>query len=295
MNSLGASIKKVRVSKGLTQSYICNHSHVSQSNYSKFEKGLLDIRASSFIDILDSMDLPLQEFMYIHNQFELSSKESILNKFFGVPFHGIDELKNLQKECRSYLIDHDSSVIKDIFTLTEALIALHKDNNFDKAQKIARPIWNRLSKNDALYLYDLFFLNAILYIFPIESALHIKSLLIKGFKKYEEYPNALPIFLNVYINLSLLFIKNEKYADALEGLELIENLCKKKRLYFQLAIIIIRKGICLTHLNESGFTEIEKGLHLLEAFEEIEVLNIMKEEAKAYAAHPGKMGGCSNP
>ncbi|WP_193769086.1 helix-turn-helix domain-containing protein [Metasolibacillus meyeri] len=94
MNLIGLSVKQIRISKGLTQSYISDYCQISQSNYAKFEKGIIDIRASTFISILDSMDIPYHEFMYIHNKYNLSKKDAILYKFFNIPFNGIEELNN---------------------------------------------------------------------------------------------------------------------------------------------------------------------------------------------------------
>lgn len=282
MDLIGVSIKQIRISKGLTQSYVSEHCQISQSNYAKFEKGSIDIRASTFISILDSMDIPYHEFIYIHNKYKLSKKDDILYNFFNVPFNSIDELNSLQMECRSYLLSYNSPIIKEVYTLSKALLLIYKNNDFNKARQIAKPIWDRLCKSNDLYLYDLYFFNAILYIFSIEEALNLKDFLIRGYEKYKNLNNTIHIFLNTHINFSLFFIEHKRYADALSYLDIGEKICKKQRLYFQLAVIYIRKGICLFNITRNGEDEIEKGINLMKMFEENEALKILIEEIKIY-------------
>ncbi len=185
-------------------------------------------------------------------------------------------------ECRSYLSSYNSPIIKEAYTLSKALLMIYKYNDFNEARQIAKPIWERLCKSNDLYLYDLYFLNAILYIFSFEEALNLKNFLFRGYEKYKNLNNTIPIFLNTHINLSLLSIEHKRYIDALKYLDIAENICKEQRLYFQLAVIYIRKGICLINLTRKGKKEIEKGLNLMRMFDENEALIILRQEIKIY-------------
>ncbi|WP_342558320.1 hypothetical protein [Metasolibacillus sp. FSL K6-0083] len=70
--------------------------------------------------------------------------------------------------------------------------------------------------------------------------------------------------------------------STLKYLDIAENICKEQRLYFQLAVIYIRKGICLINLTGKGKKEIEKGLNLMKMFDENEALIILRQEIKIY-------------
>lgn len=280
--SMGSVIKKIRSSKGLTQSYISNKSKMTQSNYSKFEKDSLEIRAASFILILDTMDISLQEFSFISNNYKLSNKEQILMDFFNTPYQSIEDLTKIQKRCFEYLDRNESSIIKDVTLICKALIIISDKNDFNEARLIVKPIWNRLSVNNEFYLYDLYLINSILYIFNIEEVLQMRDYLGRCYKKYKDYPFVNSIFINTYINISLLLIENQKYYEALKDLDFIYEICKKQKLFFKIAIILIRKGICIQKLNGDGKESIEKGLLWLESFEEEAALKIMKKEIETY-------------
>lgn len=89
---LGNTLKKIRISKGITQKEVAQHTSISQSNYSKYEMGKIDISTTILISILDYFDISLQEFIFLCNEYGLSEKEKILHQFFNVPFHQKGEL-----------------------------------------------------------------------------------------------------------------------------------------------------------------------------------------------------------
>ncbi|MEK4626801.1 helix-turn-helix transcriptional regulator [Solibacillus sp. FSL R7-0682] len=282
MNSIGETLKEIRLAKGITQTYISKEAEITQSNYSKYEKGNIDMGSEAFLRILETMDVQLQEFMYIQNDHQLSKKEAILLNFFKLPFHNLSALSELQNKCIKYLEQSNSVLIQDILILIEALKIIYIENDLAKGRQIVAPIWNRLCKNDELFVYDIYFLNAILYIFSLEEVLNIKHYLLRAYKKYQDFPNTLAIFVNLHINISLLLLENKLYEESLDTLEIVEEICTKKRQYFQLSIIYIRKGICLNNLKKNGDDLIEKGIHWLQMFDEVDALEIMQNEIDLY-------------
>lgn len=282
---MGTVLKKIRVSKGITQKQITQHTGISQSNYSKYEMGKIDISNTYLISIIDYLDISLQEFIYLCNEYNLSEKENILKNFFNVPFHKVEDLMKIKNICTQFLAHTYSNLIKDISILCDALIVIYKNNDYEMAREIARPIWNRLSNNNELYVYDLYFINAILYIFPNDEILHIKDFTIRAYNKYQNFPNMISIFINVHLNMSLILIENRLFKDALHTLEQIELLCKSKKLYFQLAILLIRKGICFSNLENhinNGNILIEEGKRYLMVFSENASYDILTKEIELY-------------
>lgn len=286
MNTIGNTLQKIRLAKGITQTYISKEAEITQSNYSKYEKGNIDMGSEALLRILETMDIQLQEFMYIHNGHYLSEKEIILQNFFELPFHNLSVLTNLQNKCIEYLEQSNSVLIQDILIIIEALKIIYIENDLEKGRQIVAPIWNRLCKNDELFVYDLYFLNTILYIFSLEEVMNIKHYLLRAYKKYQDFPNTSPILFNLHINISLLLLENKLYEESLDTLEIVEEICTKKRQYFQLAIIYIRKGICLNNLAKDGEDLIKKGMHWLQMFEEVDALAIMQNEIDLYNINP---------
>ncbi|MER2037653.1 MAG: helix-turn-helix transcriptional regulator [Solibacillus sp.] len=282
MNTIGNTLQKIRLAKGITQTYISKEAEITQSNYSKYEKGNIDMGSEALLRILETMDVQLQEFMYIHKGHQLSVKELILQNFFELPFHNLSVLTELQNKCIKYLEQSNSALIQDILIIIEALKIIYVENDLAKGRQIVTPIWNRLCKNDELFVYDLYFLNTILYIFSLEEVLNIKNYLLRAYKKYQDFPNTLAIFVNLHINISLLLLENKIYDECLDTLKIVEEICINKRQYFQLAIISIRKGICLNNIEKNGNYLIEKGIHWLQMFDEVDALEIMQNEIDLY-------------
>lgn len=56
INTIGETLKNIRLSLGLTQSQVCNNV-MSQSNYSKVEKGEIDISFSKMVELLNHLDM----------------------------------------------------------------------------------------------------------------------------------------------------------------------------------------------------------------------------------------------
>lgn len=284
-NKIGITLKRIRKAKGLTQKDVTEYVGISQSNYSKYEIGKVDVNSEYLVRILDRMDITFQEFYFIHNNYNVSSKEEILQSFFNIPFQNLDELIKFKFICNEYLSKNYSDIIQDVITLCEAVLLIHKNNDFKTAREISTPIWNRLSKNDELFIFDIYFLNAILYIFSIEEALNIKEFVMRAYRKYNNFPKIVSVFVNLHINISLLLIENQHFQKALDTLNQVEALCRRKRLYFQLPIILIRKGICLNNLKKnttSGNLLIEDGKKYLKLFSEHEALKMLESEVSMY-------------
>ena len=289
---MGTVLKKIRVSKGITQKQITQYTGISQSNYSKYEMGKIEISNFYLISILEYLDISLQEFIYLCNDYNLSEKEAILKNFFNIPFHKVEDLMKIKNICTQFLTHTYSNLIEDVSILCDALIVIYRNNDYKMAREIARPIWDRLSNNNELYVYDLYFINAILYIFPNDEILHIKDFTLRAYDKYQNFPNMVSIFINIHLNIALVLIENCLYKDALHILEQIELLCKNKKLYFQLAILLIRKGICLSNLenhNNYGDILIEEGKRYLMVFSENESYDILMKEIELYTKIPSNI------
>lgn len=282
--NIGRIIKQIRTSKGLCQSDIAKYSGIAQGNYSKFENEQIEVRASVFLKILDRLDISLEEYKYISNEYNLAYKESILKKFFYISHHDEESLEIIKWECKNYLKHKESAAIRDIKTICKALICITVSNDFREAKKIALPIWTRLSKSNALYLYDMYFINAIMYIFSVEEALNIRAFLLREYKKYKKMPYSKALIRIAYLNMSLLLIENNKYDLANDDLDLCIKICKEDRMYLHLAVCYIRKGICGSWENHfEAETLIQKGLDILDILEEKQLLQIMLDEVNKYS------------
>lgn len=88
INTIGETLKNIRLSLGLTQSQVCKNI-MSQSNYSKVEKGDIEISFPKMIVILNCLDMSVDEFMYIENGYKKYTN-SYMGKLNNLRFNDIE-------------------------------------------------------------------------------------------------------------------------------------------------------------------------------------------------------------
>lgn len=279
---LGNLVKEIRTSKGMTQIEISESANITQSTYSKFENDQIEVRASTLDRILSKLDISMEEFKFILNGYQLSDKDRILNKFFQVPYNNIALLNEIYEECNQMLQKEENVLIRDIQTLCKSLAPLLESGEFESGRLYARQIWQRLSHNNNLYYYDIYLLNAILFVFPLDEMLGIYQYLKRGFEKYKNFQNMSRVALSTSLNIAVVLITEKLYKDALEELEITLPKCKEQKLFIPLAIGYVRKGICLNNISNNGNEWINKGLFMLEVLEEHDTYEHLKKEIELF-------------
>ncbi|MBD8036291.1 XRE family transcriptional regulator [Solibacillus sp. A46] len=284
MNNYGETVKKIRVGKGFSQKYVSSNI-CTQGNFSKFELGEnKDIKHSTLSEFLVRIETSYDEFKYINNGYSMPLRDEIINNFYNQSYNNSDDLLQLQQSCISYLKEcPEDKLINKINIIIKSLSILANTNDIHHAKLLAEPIWTELSRRDNLYLSDIFLLNAILYIFPVETAEEMKKFAFRHIEKYKNFQNINRIKINFLINLSLLYLKNSDYNMALNQLESSIELCKLEKQFINLSICYIRKGVCLSNSGTCGLFWINKGMNMLEVLDQFDLLSILKAEVKKYS------------
>ena len=114
----------------------------------------------------------------------------------------------MEQSCNLYL-SHSSTdkFIININIVVKGLIVFANSVEYDQAHIIIAPIWKELSLRNTLYLADIYLLNAILFIFPIETAMEIKKFAFRQIEKYRNYQNIERLKINFLINLKIEVLK----------------------------------------------------------------------------------------
>lgn len=147
------SLKKIRESKGVSQAQIA-FGALSQSNYSKFENGLIDINSAAFIKILDNLDIGLDELLFITNGYNYSEKENIFRTFFRSPVNDINTLKKVKLDCEQYLNGHKDNIISVIDKNCESLIYSIDKGDVDAAKSIAEDLLKEFKDKESLFIKE---------------------------------------------------------------------------------------------------------------------------------------------
>lgn len=245
MNSYGETLRKIRLNVNLSQQKFCDEI-MSQSNYSKIEKGLVEVTFTHLVQLLKKINVKVEEFLWIHENHQdvYSNMDSLIANYSK----GEGYLKQLQKR----ILDNSAPTIydKEIASIIDAFLLIEK-NKWEDAKNTVKHIWQRLENVDTYYYYDLQVLNMILFILPVETAYQLFTLTRRKVLIRSNFRNTHNLIENMHTNIILMLITNKKYQEALEELdEHIPNLIKQNYL-LKLAINYIRKGYVtkLLHLK----------------------------------------------
>lgn len=279
--TVGETLKKIRESKNYTQKFVTD-GIIGQPTYSKIERGDVDPTYPRFINLLRRLDVSEEEFHYLMEGSHVSEKEKLIQSFFMLNFNESSAIEAIKKKLKSYLSKNKDYILQDIYYICEALLAVSLNNDFSTAKKYAEKVWKRLEKFDQWYLMEIRLINAILFIFPPETAISISQKIVSQLKNYSTRESNI-LLHNIQLNLSMLLIENKKFEQALEHLEDLVFRFKAARNYHHLAIVYARKGVVLENLGkESAETFYEKAFKLMDAMEEYELEKAAREEIAYY-------------
>lgn len=284
MNNYGKKVKSIRIGKGYSQKYV-SEKICTQGNYSKFELGdNNDIKYSTLEEFLTRLEVSFEEFKYIGNDYNMHFRDKIIYDFYHQSYNKIENLLDLKSRCEKYLKkSKNDKFIKNIHITLEGLLVLAKFDNHKEAMRIVYPIWDELSKRGDLFMSDIFLLNSILFIFPIETAVEMKNFAFRHIEKYKGFQNTNRLKINFSINISSLYIEEKKYKEALKPLDEAIEMCKSEQQYINLAICYVRKGICMKNLIIESDIWINKGFDILNVLEQPQLIEILEEEIKSHS------------
>lgn len=283
MENYGATIKQIRIGKGMTQKEVCM-GIISQGNYSKFESGENpDIKVTILQALLLRLNLPMDEFFYIHNGYKNHEKMAIQRALYESLYNDPEILEDHLQRAKHYLQHEPNDQDMQIFAqMIKGLIVLAKTGDFEQTCKLVEPIWEKLSKRNELLVSDIYILNNILFVFPLETAMDILQFLLRQIERYGDYRQVKRIYYSLVLNASLLQIRAQQFSEGTALLDTVLPNLQQQRLYAHLAVGYIRKGICLHNLSKDGTAWIEKGKHILLAVELNKMWNTLEEEIKKY-------------
>ena len=186
-------------------------------------------------------------------------------------------------KCEKFLANYTDPSVTFINKLCVILYNSLEEKEISLNENTAQYLLDEFKTKENLYIKDIYLINSIFFLFPIETAHLTMRYIETALKKYGDYQSINRMEVNLRLNYSLMLIKNRAENEALNQLLRALPITKEYKLSIQMAILYIRIGICYNNLNisiDSCF--IKKGLSILEVLDEFEVLNLMKSEIQNY-------------
>lgn len=276
------TIKKIRLDKGMSQKD-ASKGYLSQSNYSKFENGIIDIPITAFQGVLSNLHMTLEEVLYIQNDYTYSTAEQLFREFFTTPVHNLTSLNRLIDKCEVYLEKTNDAFIDLICNVCHVLKENILQDDIYSARTKAKFLLQHFNKRDTLYEKDIYLISTVFFLFPLETARLTIEYVENAIERYGEFNAVRKIYANLYTNYGLMLMKEGFYKDAISAFEKALPVIQKYKLTIQLGVVYTRIGICATNLNIPLYSDyINKGVQILEITEEVEIAQIMKEEIAKY-------------
>lgn len=285
--SLGSIIKQIRIQKGITQAEASSNV-ITQSNYSKFELGKIDITATALFKILNNLDIGFEEFIMLYENEYSNDLNEIINNFFKMGSNRKEHLLQIRKLSKDYLdkTNIDNQTLQHIIELTYALEAISDHQDYEKAKFYANPIWKKLQKRDRWYLREITLLNTILYIFPFETVKEITKRSLYFLDKYPQIASIQILKVNLLINISLICIKKENYKLATSYLTQSLNITNLIPIEFYKVLVEMRLAYCKASIDEEYIVNIKSSIMYFYSTNNTEMLNHLKKEAQQYCKNP---------
>lgn len=274
----GSTFKKVRQSKNLSQKQVAKDC-IHQTSYSKFELNNISVSIDIFLELLKNVDLSPTEFLYIHNGYQHSKHEKIIQSFFNMTFINVPLLEEIVAELENDY--EDNQLLKDIYHLSKGLITIKKTGSFEESFMYANGVWNRLQKYDSWYLSDIFLINNILFLFPLKTAVSISNFAINQLQKYLDYDSKIKLLVNtIQFNVVHLLIRDHQFKEAFHLNEKVIASFKEIKRYYHIAISELRHQMLLKKIDPQKYShnKVEKLFVLAEILEDTNLTNHLTEE-----------------
>lgn len=283
MITYGTSLKRIRKNKGYSQKKIASN-HIAQSTYSNFESNKSEIHSSSFLHLLNQLQLTSEEFQYVHNNYNFDSLSEIKQQFFQLPYNNRKEIMKLSNSIDAYLVTNQNIFLEELKCICEALLVLEDSGDLVKAKEKVFTVWERLSRYDQWYLMDIKIINVILYFFEDDIAIEVTNKLLERLKTYNKFGEAPRLSITLTLNLSLILIKNGNFTATFKRLESLLEQYLRSFPYQSLAVCYNRIAICYSFSDrKKEELYLKKIVNLLEVYEDNELLVMVQQEFRKYA------------
>lgn len=278
MSRFGITIRKLRISRRITQQELANDLF-DRSELSKIEHSELAVSYENEIELIKRLSLTPDEFEYISNNYTLSFKRRLLHRFFELEIstdtadNSIADIEALLQDC--FLVENDGDIGR-IKTILEALLLANKPKGLDKAKKMVQPIWfDYLAKTKILTITDIYVLNTILFAFDYETANEIIAKIIMVIDR--DYPFKKSLKIDTLINQAMIEMLDHKFKLAADNMLKLKPLIKKLGQYDKLLVIRARIAVC-----QKDKTKALEQVSLLEKIEAQQLANNLKSEIKEF-------------
>ncbi|MBA2796197.1 Rgg family transcriptional regulator [Streptococcus porcinus] len=255
---LGETVEFIRHSKNIPIKQVCGD-YLTRQTYHRFIKNNLDISSTKLLYILDNLNVNVDEFLFISNNFkryqEFIDMDTAKHYFENQDTTGLHQILTSYKDSKS-------TKEKNLFALVKVLLAMLTNEDCLKERLY---LSNYLVNIETWSHYETVLFNNCMFIFDSNFIEIIFSKVILNLDKY----NTLRCYGNesirMFVNMLILFIQRQEYQKAAEILAQIKNYSLNEDCIYERCCIAFFEGIIdIIHGKEGAERKCEKILQVFE-------------------------------
>ncbi len=246
MENFGTTFRKLRTYKGMTLKYV-TLGITSVSLLSKFERNECELTFPNFNKLLQRINVTLDEFMYIHNQYKrdnLNEYISLLrNHYINRDISEIKKLLNQEMKKPYDLIDSRLNI-----TMIKSILADLTGESVE-AEDIDY-LTNYLWSVEYWHEYELTLYGNTLHMLPVDSVILLSKEIFNKGHLYTRLLNYRRDLYGIIFNTLSICIENRRFDDAQYFLNMVNNSKPSEQFIFEKMLCKFWHGILLISIGK---------------------------------------------
>lgn len=234
----GQTIRKIRKDKGLTQKDVCQ-GVVTLSYYSRIERNISTPTIDIFMEIIKNLNVRLEEFMYIHNDYQKALKDQTW--FEITELYHAGNMKSLEDYKTAILtgkLPHEEEITIQLINLF-----IYRLGGNVVAENIAHIVQNLMNLENWTSREVTMFIT-IMDEIPIETLLIIVNRLLKKRNLYSASDGYNSPYSKILINTILLCVNNKYLNEGLSYLKQFRAMLEIRDLYGKTMALFLEGLLC---------------------------------------------------
>ena len=234
----GQTIRKIRKDKGLTQKDVCQ-GVVTLSYYSRIERNISTPTIDIFMEIIKNLNVRLEEFMYIHNDYQKALKDQtwfeITELYHAGNMKGLEDYKTAILTGK---LPHEEEITIQLINLF-----IYRLGGNVVAENIAHIVQNLMNLENWTSREVTMFIT-IMDEIPIETLLIIVNRLLKKRNLYSASDGYNSPYSKILINTILLCVNNKYLNEGLSYLKQFREMLEIRDLYGKTMALFLEGLLC---------------------------------------------------
>lgn len=214
IHDFGSTIQKIRKLKGMTQKEAAGN--IPVSTYRKIEQDQTVCSLPLFVQILGNLHIEFQDFMFIHNDYQLTERQALYKLFYEIKSTlSKEQFETFFEQSASYLKRNKDADIEQLEYALQGLYQFSLSGDREACYEFIKPLWEKLISMSEWDFWEALTMNCILFFLQdSEDICETTRYLVKTFELFQPIHDARTIIIKVYLNAAYGLKCNDEILKA---------------------------------------------------------------------------------